>query len=174
MVFAPEPVGADTLSGALPAGAQSYRREIILPSPWLSGIPADGVWDQQRLAALSYEVAHGLAQNALRSAGRPSLDPLQRALADEYAAWVSHGRDAAQAPLLGRVIEQRGREALPMVFLSLKGSRLPALFVVQWLSFYPSKDAVAYFQLLLAVEQCVRLDQVDGRRQRVVAQRLTP
>ena len=109
------------------------RREVDLPSPWVSGMPADGVWDQAWLSALGYEVAHTLAQNALWSSSQPNLGALQRALADEYAAWVSHGRDPAQAPLLGRAIGRNGTERLPMIFLSLKGGRLPALFVVQWL-----------------------------------------
>jgi hypothetical protein len=75
-------------------------------------------------------------------------------MADEYAVWVSAGRrNLAQTPLLRRVIERRGERGLPGVFLSLKGARLSALFVVQWMSLYPSRGDVRFFQELLDVER---------------------
>jgi hypothetical protein len=140
-------------AAGVPPGAQSFRREIDLPSPWVSGMPADGVWDQEWLSAVAYEVTHTLALKGLRSPTQPSLNPLQRALADEYATWVSQGRDRTQAPFLARIIEHQGEGRLPIVLLSLKSARLPSLFVVRWLSLFPSGDETAFFEMLLNVER---------------------
>jgi hypothetical protein len=149
----PEQFGTEQPPANVPTGISYLRREISLPSPWVSGVPADGIWDQSWLAAVSYDVTYALAQKALYSASGSGLSPLQRALADEYAAWASQGRDPAQAPLLGRVVERRGEEALPMMFLSLKNTRLPALFVAQWMSLYPSWQDVAFFEMAMNVER---------------------
>jgi hypothetical protein len=82
-------------TGGLPPGAQSYRREISVLSPWVTGMPADGVWDEEWLEPLRYEVVHVLAESALRSLAEPELTALQRAMADEYAAWAAQGRNRA-------------------------------------------------------------------------------
>jgi hypothetical protein len=144
---------AGSATGELPPGAQAYRREISLLSPWVTGMPADGVWDEEWLRPLRYEVAHVLAEIALRSATQPELTALQVAMADEYAVWVTQGRNRALAPLLGRVLERHGEDELPMVFLSLKGARLSALFLVQWLGVYPVGEDGAVFETALNVER---------------------
>jgi hypothetical protein len=149
--FAPDLVGCGSCLDVESPPPSSTK--IILPSPWLSGIPADGLWEEATLRSLRYGVAYALASNAMRADNQPGLALLQKALVDEYAAWYSQGQDAAHAPLLGRIVKRHGREVLPRVFLSLKGAHLSTLFVVRWLSLNPSADPVAYFECLLNVER---------------------
>ena len=149
----PDVGAAGGATGGLPPGAQSYRREMSLLSPWVTGMPADGVWDGAWLEPLSYEVAHVLAETAMRSATQPELTALQAAMADEYAVWLTQGRNRALAPLLGRVLERNGEEKLPVVFLSLKGARLSSLFLVQWLGVYPADEDGTFFEMALDLER---------------------
>jgi hypothetical protein len=149
LVFSPEYPAPEIMRAA----AGRARPEIVLPSPWLSGVPADGRWEQANLAPIIYALANGIASRELQSGSRSGLRPLQRALADEYAAWFSQGQDDAQAPILGRIVERQGERSLPMVFLSLKGTRLPSLFLVRWLAIHPLADPGAFFDLLMSIER---------------------
>jgi hypothetical protein len=130
-----------------------YRREVSLSSPWLTGIPADGQWDEEMLRAVTYQIAHALVSNAMRSANEPDLTALQGALADEYASWVSQGRDPQQAPLLRRVVDRHGEDVLPRMFLSLKGAHLSTLYLVRWLSLHPTGDSEDFFETVLNIER---------------------
>ena len=124
---------------------------LVLSSPWLSGIPVDGEWATSELQRLRYWVAYAAlsarAGEDLRGQG-PSL--LQQALLSEYGAWYLR-HDPSLAPILSRVLARHGREALPRVFLSLRGGRLLGLFLARWLSVHPSQPAM--FETLLAIEQ---------------------
>jgi hypothetical protein len=123
---------------------------IVLLSPWLSGIPIDRTWDEASLDELTYHVAHGLASTATRSSDYRELGPLQRAIAAEYAAWYTT-RDPAQAPLLRRIIERNGEEALPRMFLSIKSASNTTLFMMRWLSVHPNE--AAFFETVLNIER---------------------
>jgi len=45
---------------------------LTLPSPWLSGIPADGAWTEEHLRQLTYRVSSELTTSAARTAEAPS------------------------------------------------------------------------------------------------------
>jgi hypothetical protein len=138
--------------------ALTYRGEdvqqdrIVFLSPWLAGISLDGKWDQPVLDDLAYRVAWGMASRSARASASSEPNALQRAIAAEYAAWYV-SQDTAQAPLLGRAIDQRGVGVLPSLFLSLRGTHITTLFLVQWLSLGPAADQAVYFETLLNLER---------------------
>lgn len=122
---------------------------VWLASPWLSGIAPDGGPDQASLARANY---WGRWSAAARCVGLARLDPLQRALVAEYAAWAG-GEPLWNMPLLGRALERHGTKALPLVFCSLKtGSALDA-FLAEWADLSADKDAAAYLVALVQIEQ---------------------
>jgi hypothetical protein len=124
---------------------------LVLPSPWLWGIPVDGRWSTERLQRLRYWVTYAALSSRWRRdvyGDGPSL--LHRALLSEYGAWYLRA-DPSLSPILRRVIARHGEDALPSVFLSLRGGRLLGLFLVRWLSVHPGGPSM--FELLLAIEQ---------------------
>jgi hypothetical protein len=125
---------------------------LVLASPWLTGIPSDGAWDELYLQRVTYTVAREVALRALRSATGHELNPLQTALLDEYAAWYTF-HDTAQAPILGRVVERHGEGVLPEVLRSLSTTRSLSMFIDRWLSLTPADQEVAYFETLLNIER---------------------
>jgi hypothetical protein len=133
---------------------QSPRLEgdrVVLASPWLSGIPVDGEWSEEQLRELTYWVAHELAADSVRSAAGKALTPLQSALVAEYATWYSH-QDETKAPILGRVIARNGRNVVPEVMRSLPDTESLSAFIRRWLSVAPEGREIAYFQMLLNIE----------------------
>jgi ABC-type glycerol-3-phosphate transport system substrate-binding protein len=139
-------------TGILPPFQDS---EWILPSPWLSGLPVGGEWSEAQLDALAYAIAHGLATQTLRTAPEQQLDPLQRALVAEYAAWQGTGRRDA-APLLNRIVDRRGDGVLPPLFRWLRDDQqrhtLGAL-LGRWLDYPVSLFSAQHFQELLQIER---------------------
>jgi hypothetical protein len=121
---------------------------VWLASPWLSGVAADGSPD---LAVAEQAASWGRWAAAAGCAGVRELDPLQRALAAEYATWAG-GAPAWTSPLLGRVIERRGPEALPEVFRSLHAGPALAAFLAEWLDLSAEEDAVDYLAALVQIE----------------------
>jgi hypothetical protein len=75
---------------------------LTLASPWLSGIPADGDWDQAYLDRLTYWAAYRTMLQAT-----PDPTRLQRAVLGECATLYAHGH-ITQDPILGPAIEQCG------------------------------------------------------------------
>jgi len=129
--------------------------EWILPSPWLSGLPVDGEWSEAQLGTLAYAIAHGLATQTLRTAPEHQLDPLQRALVAEYAAWQGMGhRDAA--PLLSRIVDSRGEGVLPPLFRWLRDDQQRhtlGLLLGRWLDYPLGRLSAQQFQELLQIER---------------------
>ena len=129
----------------------STRSTLILPSPWLSGIPISGTLDDSAWDQLTFWSTYGLLAGGMqRAAGDGSLSQLQKALVSEYIAYSVH-RDKTRAPILGRIVDRHGEQELSRVFLSLRGAYLTGLFLSRWLSVHP-KDP-AYMELLLDIEQ---------------------
>ena len=131
--------------------AMAPHTRLVLPSPWLSGIPMDGQWPAAQLQRLRYWVTYA----ALSARGRSSLlgegaPLLQQALLSEYGAWYLRG-DPTLAPILRRVLARHGEDALPRISLSLRGGRLLGLFLARWLSLNPGHPSM--FETLLAIEQ---------------------
>jgi hypothetical protein len=125
---------------------------LVLSSPWLSGIPAGEEWDRETIERLTYAAAYDVASESLRSLTNRGLNRTQAALIDEYAIWQATG-DAAQAPVIGRVVERYGREGLREIVLSLQDSDTLNLFLADWLGISASKEPVRYFQTLLDLER---------------------
>ena len=132
--------------------------EILLSSPWLSGIPVSGDWDQDYLDEVSHAVAYVTAARAIRSTTKRDLSPLQDAVVDEYAAWYT-GKDPAQLPLLGPIIKQRGNGVVPTLLRSAKEARTLETYLQRWYSrSLPQGDAdpgraKTYFEALLNLER---------------------
>lgn len=130
---------------------QQESDKLMLTSPWLSGIPADGKWDPSTVNEMVYWAAYGLAGKAIRSTINQNLNPLQQALLDEYAAWYSQ-QDVSQAPILERIVLQEGDKALPEVFRWVEDSSSLNALIVRWLGLSVTRQQVAYFQTLLDIE----------------------
>ncbi len=155
--FAVDPVLS---TGIVPSFQDS---EWILPSPWFAGLPIDGEWTQVQLDALDYAIAHGLATQALRVAPEEPLDPIQRALVAEFAAWQGTGRRDA-APLLSRIVDRRGEGALPSLFRWLRDHRQRhtlSTVLARWLDYPVSLLSAEQFEELLEIERDALL---AGRR----------
>ncbi|MBN1584587.1 MAG: hypothetical protein JXA89_28025 [Anaerolineae bacterium] len=125
---------------------------LVLSSPWLSGIPVDGVYGESMLDSLTYWVAYGMIAKASTSLLAQDMNQLQRSIADEYAAWYGN-QDITQAPLLRRIVDRHGMEELPRMFFSLKGTRLYSLFLIQWLGLSTRIGETAFFESLLNIER---------------------
>jgi hypothetical protein len=131
---------------------------LVLSSPWLSGIPVQGTWDEDYVAKLTHSVAYATTTRAMRSTTRRELNPLRESVADEYAAWYA-GAEPAQLPLLGPIIAQRGEQVVPALLRSAKESSTLDQFLGRWLSLSLSgqetdpERARAYFEALLSLER---------------------
>jgi hypothetical protein len=155
--------------------ASQGRDWLYVSSPWLAGIPAnmsvdetdEGAWDGEYLDELTHAVASATAARAMRSVTKLDLNPLRRAVIDEYATWYSQ-RDTTQLPLLGPIIERGGTSALPQVLRSAKENGTWGPFVERWhsLSLDPDRagreQAIAYFETVLNLEREALL---AGRRE---------
>ena len=126
--------------------------ELTFLSPWLSGIPVDGTWDESSLDELAYWVAYATAYEFARSTPRDELNPVQTAIIDEFAAWHSQ-RDLAQAPIMGRVLDANGERVLRLVFRELRRTRTLSSFMERWLSISPTAQGIVYFETLLNIER---------------------
>ncbi len=124
--------------------------EILLPSPWVAGIPV-GEDDASHVADYAYLVAYKLAAAHLRAAAGRPLTRFEEAMAGEYAAWQSTG--LGHAPIVDRLVERRGADALPAVFASLQDVSSLNLLMVEWLGLSASTRPSAYFEALVNLEQ---------------------
>jgi len=118
---------------------------LTLASPWLDGIPIERGWDEATTNDLTYWTAYAAALRAIDPTPG-ALHPLQRAILVEYATLYAN-QDAAQAPMLRRIIARQGSGALPEVLHSLKDPVSMSRFVARWLSISPSTEDV-YFETL--------------------------
>ena len=118
---------------------------LTLASPWLTGVPLDGTWDKATVGKLTYWTAYAAALRAMRPSPR-ALHLLQNAILVEYATLYAH-QDATQAPILRRIVERHGVDALPEVLRSLQGPVVVSRFVARWLSLSPSQSDI-YFGTL--------------------------
>jgi len=124
---------------------------ILVPSPWVAGIPVDGA-EAPYVVDYAYLVAYELASVHLRaSAGRP-LAPFAVAMAGEYAAWQS-GPNGGRAPIIDRLVQERGVDALPAIFASLQDVGSLNLLLVEWLGLSANTGPSAYFEALVNLEQ---------------------
>lgn len=146
-----DPAQPDETSG-------SGEDRLVLSSPWLSGIPVGGSWDEGTIERLTHATAYATVARAMRSTTRRDLSPLQEAVADEYAAWVA-GVGTTGLPLLGTIIERRGEGVVPALLRSAQESRTSAEFLDQWLGLSLHENemgtdrARVYFETLLNLER---------------------
>jgi hypothetical protein len=125
---------------------------LSLSSPWLSGISVEGGTPDAQIDRLERWTAYTIAVQAVRASTGQDLNRFQEALLHEYAAWYS-SQDTSQAPLLGRIIERNGAEALPEVLYSAHKSLTLSALMEQWLSLSANDEQLAYFETLLNIEQ---------------------
>jgi hypothetical protein len=127
---------------------------IVLTSPWLSGLPSKGGWDQEYLDELAYWVAYARASQVVRpdagkqSGGTEPLNEVQQAILSEYAALYSH-RDTAHAPFLRRIVGAYGTSAVEKVLSSIRDGLTPSQFLAQWPLAIPRREESAGFEALL-------------------------
>ncbi len=143
-----------SIEPTLDAQPRVRDKKLILPSPWVSGISLEQDWGEAQAQPALYSLTYMVMAEYLRSEARPSLNLLQKALLDEYAAWVSSG-DVTQSPLLGRVMARQERTQLGRVFASARRYSGLSLFLARWLSLTPSgrEQGIVFFEMLLNVER---------------------
>lgn len=122
---------------------------LLLPSPWLTGIPADGEISSASLDRLTYWTTYYVASAAVDNLGSGSLNPTQQAILAEYARFHTEG-DIASAPILRRIADRQGIDALPTVLRSLPDARALASFLPRWLSL-PADRPDTYYAVLVEV-----------------------
>jgi hypothetical protein len=145
-------------------GSASENVRLLLPSPWLLGIPTRGEWTETQKGAIRYWTAYAaLEARARPQPGRLDVTLLQRALLSEYGAWILH-QDSARVPILGRLIKQHGEDQLPRIVLSIRGTRLVTLFLARWLRVHPGDEEM--FATMLNLE---REAIVHGHRETFLA-----
>ena len=79
---------------------------IMMPSPWLSGIPPAGVWDEGSVAEVRYWAAYVAARKAMDPPFYYDLSPRQRVVLAEYAALYAAG-DPSAASVVPRILACR-------------------------------------------------------------------
>lgn len=127
-------------------------RTLLLPSPWLSGLPPNGEWGEEQFADLTYVLTYELTALYVRELTGQDLNPLQRAVIDEYAVWQS-GAAPEDTPLIRRLVERNGATSLPLILTSLEQVQSLNLVFSQWLRLSVADAPVAYFETLLNVER---------------------
>jgi hypothetical protein len=131
---------------------QRNSDRLLLASPWLSGIPADGGAPAAQLDRLTHWATSEIAAWVIRSSSGQDLNRLQEALLDEYASWYS-SQDASQAPILSRIIERHGVEVVPEILRSVREERTLTALMARWLSLTVSDGQSEYFEVLLNIER---------------------
>jgi hypothetical protein len=125
---------------------------LLFSSPWQSGISIDGEAPAAQLDGVTHWATTAIAAWAIRSSSGQDLNHLQEALLVEYASWhVS--QDPSQAPILGRIIERHGVEALPEVLRSVRETRTLTALMARWLSLDVGDGQSKYFEALLNIER---------------------
>jgi multiple sugar transport system substrate-binding protein len=127
------------------------RYFILLPSPWIDGIPVEGTYAERATETSVYALAHRVASVSMSHYVFPSR-ALRAAIVDEYATWISAG-DLARTPLLRRVVARHGTDALPELFAWLAQAHSGADLLARWLNLTPHGHEIAYFQALLEIER---------------------
>ena len=110
--------------------------QLVLPSPWLSGLPVGETWDASYLQELTHWSAHAAATKAIRTDPDQELSVLQQVILDEYTAWYSE-REDADASMLERIVQLHGADALPEMFRWIRdtqGTHNLRTFTNRWLS----------------------------------------
>jgi hypothetical protein len=121
---------------------------LLLPSPWLTGMPANGRVAADSLDRLTYWSAY-YASAAASGLEPGSLNPTQKAILAEYARFYTDG-SLDHAPILRRVAARQGVGMLPEVLRSLPDVRALSGFMARWLAL-STGDPGTYYELLLDI-----------------------
>jgi hypothetical protein len=125
---------------------------LVLPSPWLAGIPVEDGDEAPYVSDGAYEIAYELTSAHLQAAAGRPLTSFETAMAGEYAARQSAGTEG-YAPIVDRLVARQGEEALGTVLASLQDIGSLNLLMVQWLGLSVTNDPAAYFETLVNIEQ---------------------
>jgi hypothetical protein len=124
---------------------------LLLPSPWLTGIPESGKVDPASLDRLTYWTAYYVTAAAVKGPGPARLSQTQRAILAEYARFYTEG-DLNSVPILRRIAERHGADVLPHVLRSLPDAPALADWMTQWLAL-PEENLDMYYLALLDIAQ---------------------
>jgi hypothetical protein len=121
---------------------------LLLPSPWLTGMPASGQAAPGSLDRLTYWSAY-YASAAANSLEPGSLNPTQKAILAEYARFHTDG-SLDNAPILRRIVDRQGIDVLPQVLRSLPDTWALSGFLPRWLAL-STDDPGTYYAVLLDI-----------------------
>jgi len=122
---------------------------LLLPSPWLTGIPADGgEVATDSLDRLTYWSTY-YASAAANGLEPGSLNPTQKAILAEYARFYTDG-NLDNAPILRRVVDRQGVDVLPEVLRSLPEACALSDLLSRWLSL-SAGTSDTYYTILLDI-----------------------
>jgi hypothetical protein len=147
-----EPLEFDFAIENLPLRPSQPENGVFsLSSPWLTGLPLNGEWDPSYLNALTYWVTYEMTFQYLQSRTGPELGRLQRAMADEYAAWRS--TPGAPPPLIRRLVDRHQEQIVITVLRSLEYTQSLNTLMAQWLRLSATEQPADYFETLLNMER---------------------
>jgi hypothetical protein len=106
---------------------------LLLPSPWLTGIPANGEVTAGSLKRLTYWTAYYVTSAAVGGPGVGSRNPTQKAILAEYAR-LHTDASLESAPILRRIVDRHGIGVLPQVLRSLPEARALSDLLPRWLA----------------------------------------
>jgi hypothetical protein len=122
---------------------------LYLSSPWLVGIPVD---ESRNFLAEAYWVTYAVAARAIKATTEEGLNPLREAMTQEYAHWYITG-ETREAPILGRIIEHNGADALQEILRDLRARESLDAFVSFWLPISSMEQPERYFETMLRIER---------------------
>jgi hypothetical protein len=125
--------------------------KLILPSPWLSGIPVEGVWSETYLDELAYWVTYQVAFQLIHSDAERGLGQVQEALPDRHVA-VQEREDTSRASGWEYIAGHDGVDPLPQVLRTLQSVYATSLLLAESPS-APSVLDMDRFRVLMAVER---------------------
>jgi hypothetical protein len=122
---------------------------LLLPSPWLTGMPANGEVAPGSLDRLTYWSAYYVASAAVDGPALGGLNPTQRAILAEYARFYTD-ESLDNAPILRRIVDRQGIDLLPRMLRSLPEVRALSDLLSHWLSL-PTGTSDIYYAVLLDI-----------------------
>jgi hypothetical protein len=137
----------DVVPASTPTALSGSR--LVLASPWLTGIPADGTWDQAYLDTLTYWVTYQVVERAARTSAHRDLAWFEKGIIGEFSALYTH-QHCVQDPVLRHYFEQQCLKQPPSssACSSFEGVPVLSRFLDRWLSLAPPGEPVLYLDSL--------------------------
>jgi hypothetical protein len=123
---------------------------LLLPSPWLTGIPV-GKATPGSHDGLDYWTVYYVAALAIDGLAPGNLSPAQAAILAEYASFHAAG-NLDTAPILRRVVDRQGPDALPALLHTLGDASNLSDILPYWLALSAGMPDT-FFGLLVDIAQ---------------------